>query len=67
MSFIFLTKKQTPDPPSGSTLWSWGENNYGQLGLGDIIDRSLPVQIGLLTDWSSVSNGDNFSFGLKEI
>ena len=27
-------------------LFTWGNNSYGQLGLGDINDRSSPVQVG---------------------
>lgn len=26
-------------------LWSWGANDQGQLGLGDIVERTAPVQI----------------------
>ena len=41
------------------TLWAWGGDddgvNYGELGLGDTINRSSPVQVGSLTDWSTVS------------
>ena len=37
------------------TLWSWGLNNYGQLGLGDTTSRSSPVQVGALTTWSSIA------------
>ena len=37
------------------TFWSWGYNNFGQLGLGDIVHRSSPVQVGSLTNWSSVA------------
>jgi alpha-tubulin suppressor-like RCC1 family protein len=40
-----------------NTLWAWGENANGQVGDGTIISRSSPVQIGLLSDWSSVSAG----------
>ena len=41
------------------TLWSWGSNQYGQLGLGNVTDRSSPVQVGALTTWSKLSiNGD---------
>ena len=42
---------------SGYQLWIWGNNSYGQLGLGDTIDRSSPVQIGSLTNWYTVSSG----------
>lgn len=43
------------------TLWTWGGNlgggTYGQLGLGDIISRSSPVQVGLLTNWKQAFIG----------
>jgi hypothetical protein len=37
------------------TLWTWGSNSGGPLGLGDVISRSSPVQVGALTTWISVS------------
>ena len=50
---------QTWDPPPyvppSQYLWSWGRNNFGQLGLGNTISRSSPVQVGALTTWISVS------------
>lgn len=39
------------------TLWTWGQNNKGQLGLGDTTDRSSPVQVGASTAWLSVASG----------
>ena len=36
------------------SLWSWGDNTYGQLGLGDTVYRSSPVQIGS-SSWSFVT------------
>ena len=33
------------------TLWAWGQNDQGQLGLGDTTNRSSPVQVGGKTDW----------------
>ncbi len=38
------------------TLWAWGLNSNGQLGQGDIVNRSSPVQVGTITTWSSVMN-----------
>jgi alpha-tubulin suppressor-like RCC1 family protein len=39
------------------TLWCWGRNAEGQLGVGDITDRAIPTQVGSASDWSSVSVG----------
>lgn len=37
------------------TLWSWGNNTYGQLAQNDTVYRSSPVQVGALTNWSYIS------------
>ena len=37
-----------------NTLWIWGNNNNGQLGQGNIINRSSPVQVGTGTDWAFI-------------
>jgi len=39
------------------TLWSWGENGDGQLGLGNRTKYSSPKQVGSLTNWLRVSGG----------
>ena len=44
------------------TLWAWGYNGEGQLGLGDTTSRSSPTQVGALTNWSKVSSGDTSSY-----
>jgi alpha-tubulin suppressor-like RCC1 family protein len=45
-------------------LYTWGRNNFGQLGLGDLVDKTTPqllvVSEGLLRV-SSISAGDSFS------
>jgi len=46
-----------PTPPIPRNLYSWGENLYGQLGLGNRTYYSSPKQVGSLTDWAVVSSG----------
>ena len=50
--------------PDG-TLWSWGGNDYGILGLGDTTDRTTPQQVGS-DKWISVSLGWTVCVGIKE-
>lgn len=40
---------------TNGTLWSWGNNSYGNLGLNDTILRSSPVQVGTATNWGKLS------------
>ena len=41
------------------TLWCMGENDHGQLGLGDTTDRPSMVQVGTDTDWAIVDTQVN--------
>jgi alpha-tubulin suppressor-like RCC1 family protein len=50
---------------SDDTLWSWGWNQNGQLGLGDRTSRSSAVQVGADTDWAQLGTGLYFSFAIK--
>ncbi len=50
---------------TNGTLWAWGSNSLGKLGLGDTTDRSSPVQVGALTDWKQISCGDNHCLAIK--
>ena len=56
---------------SNGTLWGWGDNGYGQLGVGlqsHIIgqsDTTTPTQIDPGTDWSTVTCGALFSLAAK--
>ena len=48
------------------TLWTWGLNNYGQLGDNTVTHRSSPVQtVAGGTNWSQVEFGSNQSAGIK--
>ena len=39
------------------SLWAWGFNNSGQLGVGGVADAASPVRVGTRT-WRSVTAGD---------
>jgi uncharacterized repeat protein (TIGR03803 family) len=47
------------------TLWAWGQNSDGQLGLGNISTQWVPVQVGTATDWAQVSNGGYHSVAVR--
>ena len=53
-------------PKTDGTLWSWGKNNHGQLGLNQTnnLELSSPAQI-LGTTWSSVAGLGNRVLALK--
>jgi hypothetical protein len=50
---------------TNGTLWSWGENDFGQYGNGTVISSFVPDQIGTLTNWRSITLGLSFSTGFK--
>jgi len=47
------------------TLWAWGQNGNGQLGIGSTTDQRLPTQVGSDSNWASISCGRNTSYGIK--
>ena len=50
---------------SGYDLYAWGQNGYGQLGLGDTTDRDVPTKVGTDT-WVAVAGGRYHSLAMKE-
>ena len=47
------------------TLWTWGKNGDGELGLGDTADRNSPVQVGALTTWTQAGSTAQGSGAIK--
>lgn len=47
------------------SLWAWGANSRGQLGLGDILPRPVPTRVGVASDWAEVSAGGAFAAARK--
>jgi len=46
------------------TLWSWGLNNTGQLGINTLIDQNLPVQVGTANNWLKIDAGNQHSLAI---
>jgi hypothetical protein len=47
------------------TLWAWGNNGSGRLGLGNTSNYSSPKQVGGLNGWLKVSAGYSFGMAIK--
>ncbi len=62
----FITDYELIDRYIGDTLWSWGRNSYGQLGVNNTTSRSTPVTTLLGgTNWKSIAGGENHTIALK--
>jgi alpha-tubulin suppressor-like RCC1 family protein len=54
---------------SDGTLWCWGANGEGQLGLGDfppLADQSAPQQVSPFSDWVTVAVGQGHACGIRD-
>ena len=50
---------------SDGSLWAWGNNSSGQLGLGDTTERDTPTQVEPGSSWKAVSAGYDFTLAIK--
>ena len=48
------------------TLWAWGWNWFGQLGLDDTTDVHVPTRVGGKNDWVAVRGGFQHTLGLQK-
>jgi len=46
---------------SDGSIWTWGENRYGKLGIGNTVDQNKPVQVGLDKDWKSIETAISYA------
>lgn len=51
---------------TNGTLWSWGYNQFGQLGIGSTVSTTSPVQIGSDNDWKYINASADCSYAIKE-
>ncbi|MDB5052426.1 MAG: hypothetical protein JWM44_476 [Bacilli bacterium] len=51
---------------SNGTVWSWGDNTYGQLGNGSTVSQKTPVQVSGLSGKTitAIAAGDTYSLAL---
>ena len=47
------------------TLWMWGQNTYGQLGLGNTLKYNKPQKVGSDSNWRHISCGENSTLAIK--
>ena len=47
------------------SLYAWGDNGDGQLGLGDTTARLIPTRVGNATNWVAVAAGYHHCLGVK--
>lgn len=50
---------------SDGTLWTWGDNQFGQLGVGVGASSVVPRQLGADSDWTRVTAGAIRGFAIK--
>ena len=50
---------------TNGTIFSWGDNSFGQLGDGTTVDKLIPTQIGTLSNWQIIATGYGQSLSLK--
>lgn len=47
------------------TLWAWGSATGGKFGDGTAVSKSVPTQIGTLTDWATVATDQATTIAVK--
>lgn len=64
-AFISAGTTHTFAIKKNGTLWAFGQNNFGKLGDGTIVDKIIPTQIGTDSNWQTVEAGLKHSIALK--
>jgi alpha-tubulin suppressor-like RCC1 family protein len=62
---VYNNQWNTGGIKTDGTLWVWGVNDYGHLGLGTAINYSSPMQLGTGTDWKSLDLGQRCAVAIK--
>ena len=57
----YVAKALWPGGAGAATIFSWGRNNSGQLGLSDTINRSSPVQLATSNVYGNLVTSNDYS------
>jgi alpha-tubulin suppressor-like RCC1 family protein len=49
---------------SDGTVWAWGDNSHGELGVGTVVDSNVPVQVHTLTGVIAIAAGQDHALAL---
>ena len=60
-----LDRKYSSAIKTDGTIWSWGYNAYGQLGLGNYTTTINPTQVGTANDWEQISTNGYHAVAIK--
>ena len=66
-AFVAADEKNSAAIKTDGTLWTWGNNQIGQLGIGSAINYNqlTPIQAGTDANWMKVFSNDDTSFAIK--
>jgi alpha-tubulin suppressor-like RCC1 family protein len=56
-SAVSLGSAWTVALKTNKTIWVWGDNSVGELGLGDTINRLTPTQLNSEINWAAIAAG----------
>ncbi len=49
------------------TLWAWGVNSTGQLGIGSLVNQNIPTQVGTSAAWSEIEAGNEHALAIDNL
>lgn len=49
---------------NNGTIWAWGGNSFGQLGIGSVENVAVPTQVGSSNNWADIYTGEYHTFGI---
>lgn len=64
---LFLGHDHSCAIASPGSLYCWGHNDRGQLGLGNFVDKNLVTQVGVATNWAQGDAGYGATCAINQV